>query len=207
MVDDQDKKEDSFEIDSAGEATEYISLDQARVLAIRHASENTDFYPRRYRDRDLVWEVASAEADEDYYHIRLTFRPARRFRGEPGVELITIDKVGEIELRQLLNEPAPTRRWRIPAMGASVIAVAVVLIGIGLFNASRSEPAPTAVPTLTPVAAIASPLAKATPMPALQVPAAVPFVPEAPQDAYEAISFPLRAYEFIDFQAQYESFN
>jgi hypothetical protein len=80
-------------------------MDQARVLAIRHARENTEFYSRRYRNRDLVWEVAEADEDEDFYHIRLTHRPALRFDGEPGVELLTIDKVGEIEIRQLLSEP------------------------------------------------------------------------------------------------------
>ena len=67
-LDPEDKKEDSFEFDSAGEAVEYISLDQARIVAIRHARENTDLYGRRYRNRELVWEVTSAESDEDYYH-------------------------------------------------------------------------------------------------------------------------------------------
>jgi hypothetical protein len=34
---DQDEKLDSFEFDDAGEAAGYISLDQARVLAMRSA--------------------------------------------------------------------------------------------------------------------------------------------------------------------------
>ena len=39
------EKEDKFDqFDSAGEALGYISLEQARVLAVRHARENTDFY-------------------------------------------------------------------------------------------------------------------------------------------------------------------
>ena len=92
MVEDKDKKEDSF--DSTSEAIEYISLDQARILTMRHARENTDLYGRRYRNRELVWEVASAESDEDYYHISLTCRPAGGFQGEPGVDRISIDKVG-----------------------------------------------------------------------------------------------------------------
>ena len=52
MVDDRenldadDKKEDSFEFDSAGESIEYISLDQARVLAMRTARDATLAAPR-----------------------------------------------------------------------------------------------------------------------------------------------------------------
>ena len=44
----------------------YISLDQARVLAIQHARENTDFYGRRYQGVELYWEVAGQEETEDY---------------------------------------------------------------------------------------------------------------------------------------------
>ena len=52
MVEDKDKKEDSF--DSAGETIEYISMAQARILAMRHARDNTDLYGRRYRKRELM---------------------------------------------------------------------------------------------------------------------------------------------------------
>jgi hypothetical protein len=34
-LDPEDKKEDSFEFDSAGETVEYISMAQARLLAMR----------------------------------------------------------------------------------------------------------------------------------------------------------------------------
>ena len=36
-LDPEDKKEDSFEFDSAGEAIDYISMAQARLLAMRTA--------------------------------------------------------------------------------------------------------------------------------------------------------------------------
>ena len=35
----------------------YISLDQARVLAIEHARDNTDFYGPNYAGMNLVWEM------------------------------------------------------------------------------------------------------------------------------------------------------
>ena len=116
MAEEQDKKDDEkLEFDSAGQAVGYISLDQARVLAMRHARENTDLYGRRYRNRELVWEVTSAESDEDYYHISLTFRPTGGFQGEPGVARISINKVGEVGFRQVISEPVPKRRWWIQA--------------------------------------------------------------------------------------------
>ncbi|MCI0782017.1 MAG: hypothetical protein J4N93_12045 [Chloroflexi bacterium] len=89
----------------SGEALGYISLEQARVLAIRHARDNTDFYGPRYSGINLVLEVISQEDGEEYYDIRLSFRPAGRFRGEPGVEQFVIDKLGNIEYRQMLDEP------------------------------------------------------------------------------------------------------
>ena len=63
MAEENDKKEEEkFELDAAGQALAYISLDQARVLAMEHARDNTGFYGRRYRRRELAWEVES----EDY---------------------------------------------------------------------------------------------------------------------------------------------
>ena len=76
MVEDEGKKEEpKVEFDSAGEAIAYISLDQARVLALQHALGNRDFYGRRYARWDLVWAVTSAEETEDYHEVRLSYRP------------------------------------------------------------------------------------------------------------------------------------
>ena len=80
------KEEDKFEFDAAGEVIGYISLEQARLLAIQHARDNTDFYGPRYANVALFWEVVSQEEGEDYYDIKLSYRPAGRFSGEPGVE-------------------------------------------------------------------------------------------------------------------------
>ena len=93
MVGEEDEpQEDKFEFDSAGQVVEYISLDQARVVALRYARDNQDFYGGRYARCELAWEEISAEEGEDYYRVRLSFRPAQRFRGEAGAELLTIDR-------------------------------------------------------------------------------------------------------------------
>ena len=68
----------------------YISPDQARVQAIRHARENPDAHGPRYLGINLVWEVLGLEENEGYYDIRLSFRPAGSFKGRPGVEQIVI---------------------------------------------------------------------------------------------------------------------
>ena len=71
----EDAKEEKFDFDSSGESVGYISLDQARVLAIEHAQENPDRYTDRYARRRLVYEVVSASEGEDYYEVMLSRRP------------------------------------------------------------------------------------------------------------------------------------
>ena len=67
MAEEEDKKEEEkIELDSTGQPLAYISLDQARVLAMEHARDNTGFYGRRYRRRELAWEMVSQEARQDY---------------------------------------------------------------------------------------------------------------------------------------------
>ena len=106
MAQDGDKEE-KLEFTPEGETPGYISLDQARVLALQHARDNREIYGR-YAEREMVWEELSAEESEDYYRVRLSYRPARAFRGRPGVEQFTIDKMGPIELRQVVSEPRPS---------------------------------------------------------------------------------------------------
>ena len=149
MAEEQDKKDDEkLEFDSAGQAIGYISLDQARVLAMEHARDNRDFYGRRYASRELVWEVSSQEESEDYYDIRLSYRPTEGFRGEPGHEQFTIDKTGPIRLRQVLSQPQPSRRTAYVIGLAIVLAATVATVG-GLFasGALTTNNAPTTLTT------------------------------------------------------------
>ena len=162
MVEDQDKKdEEKFEFTSEGEVLAYISLDQARVLAIEHARDNRELYSRRYRHRELVWEVVDEEEDEEFYRIRLSHRPAGRFNGTPGTELYIIDKVGAIRMRQLLDVPVGPRR---PVVLLSVVGMVVIgavvgaALAFGPFN--NDEPPPAAV--LVPPAATSTPIPSPT---------------------------------------------
>ena len=140
------KEEEKLDFDSAGQAIGYISLDQARVVALRHARDNRDFYVRRYSRRDLIWEVVSAEETEDYYEVKLSYRPARGFRGQPGVEQFTIDKAGSIEFRQILDEPVDPRRLRLPpvlvVLALVVGLVAVIGVALTVGRGDGGEPSP-----------------------------------------------------------------
>ena len=120
MAKEEGKEEEKFDFTAEGEAVGYISLDQARVLAMRHARENTDFYGEVYGQQELTWEELSAEEGEDYYRVRVSYRPIRGFDGRPGVELFTIDKFGPVEIRQILQEPRLRPRFLLPGMAASI---------------------------------------------------------------------------------------
>ena len=51
--DPEDKKDDSFEFDSAGEAVEYISMAQAWLLAMRASREEPGNYGSEYQEEGV----------------------------------------------------------------------------------------------------------------------------------------------------------
>ncbi len=119
MVDDQDKKEDSFEFDSLGEAVEYISLDQARLVAAQAARETPGNYGRAYAGVRMVFELVEQEEREDYHVITLSFRPEGSFIGAPGREQFFVGKEGTVADPQMLSSlPEPERRRLFPIISA-----------------------------------------------------------------------------------------
>ena len=131
------KEEEKLEFTSEGETLGYISVDQARVLALQHARDNRETYGP-FADRDLVWEVIGTEETEDYYEVRLSYVPAPPFNGEPGTELLTINKIGEIEFRQIVTPPS-SKKSRVPTFAlvggvVAVVAVVAVLFATGVFS-------------------------------------------------------------------------
>ncbi len=110
-----------------------ISLDQARAIALDQARGNQDFYGRRYRRQDLVWNVVNQEEREDAYRIRITYQPARGFRGEAGVEEFTIDRQGSVQSRRIVSEPV--RRGGFLGCGllaAGVVSLSVLVLAMGV---------------------------------------------------------------------------
>ena len=108
-LDPEDKKEDSFEFDSAGAAIDYISMAQARVLAMRAARDEPGNYGAGFEDIQMVFEVAGSEKDSEedggLFHIRLSYRPEGNFQGQSGIEEFILTDVGEMEIRQVLSWP------------------------------------------------------------------------------------------------------
>ena len=126
MAQDEGKQEEEkFDFTREGEVLGYISLDQARILAMRTAREAPGDYGRRYLDITMAFEVVEDSETEDHYVVTLSFRPQGRFTGTPGQEQFFIEKEGAIAIRQVLSVPGGGRRFPIlPA------AVGVLLVGL-----------------------------------------------------------------------------
>ena len=61
MVEDKGKEEEKFDFTPEGEALGYISLDQARVLAMRTARETPGAYSPRFASVPMAFEVVEDE--------------------------------------------------------------------------------------------------------------------------------------------------
>jgi len=163
VAEDKGKEEEKFDFTSEGEG--YISLAEARVLAMQTASSVPGDYGRQYRGVAMVFEVAESGEDDDYYTVTLSVRPQGDFLGRPGQEQFVVGKDGTIALRQVLS--LPTQTAASPADTASkgggfpVLPVAIGLMVVGviaavgamfLMSSSGGDSVPIAavVPTGTP---------------------------------------------------------
>ena len=107
MAEDQGKEEEEkFDFTDEGEG--YISLDEARVLAMRTAVETPGDYGNQYQGVAMFFEVSSLEETEDFYEVTLSFRPQGNFDGTPGQEQFVVGKEGVISIRQVQSFPAQT---------------------------------------------------------------------------------------------------
>ena len=134
VAEDQGKEEEKFDFTSEGEG--YISLSEARVLAMRTAMETPGDYGTQYQGVAMVFEVVESGEDDDYYTVVLSVRPQGNFDGTPGQEQLVVGKEGTIALRQVLSTPIQTSAS--PAGTARTgdgfpilpVAIGVVIIGI-----------------------------------------------------------------------------
>ena len=72
MAEEEEKQEEKFDSTPEGEAPGYISLAQARLLAMQTARETPGNYGRRFRGVTMAFEVVESGEDEDYYNVTLT---------------------------------------------------------------------------------------------------------------------------------------
>jgi TolB protein len=150
-----DKQEEKFEFNSAGEVQGYISLEEAGVQAIEYARDNPEFYSSRYQAAGLVWEVSSSTETEDNYEVRLSFRPAGAPSEQAGLEQFIFDKTGQLRVRQILRHPRGGGPARIIAMAAFGIAAAAIAIVVILFSTGILPPG--SEPVRSPVVVLVLP--------------------------------------------------
>ena len=84
MAEDKGKEEEKFDFTTEGEG--YISLGEARVVAVRTTLKSPGNYGRQYPGTVMVFEVAESGEDDDYYTVTLSVRPQRNFNGTSGQE-------------------------------------------------------------------------------------------------------------------------
>ena len=162
MADEEGKQEEEkLEFTPEGETLGYISMEQARLLAMRSATESPGAYGRRFRRIPMALDVVAEEETEDYYMVTLSFRPQGIFSGTPGQEQFFIEKEGAVAHRQVLDLPRPDSQRRSPvvpvAIGLVVVGVAAV-VGVVLFvggsgGSDGSTVPPPTFPLVAPAAA------------------------------------------------------
>jgi len=132
MVEDGDNKEDQFDFTADGEVLSYISLAQARLVAMQTARETPGNYGRASTDVPMAFEIVEPSEDEDYYTITLGIRPQGAFSGTPGQEQFFISKEGIVSHRQVLGIPSGGGKSRMPLVIGGIAALVVVAVIIGV---------------------------------------------------------------------------
>ena len=156
MSGDPGKEEEKFDFTSEGEG--YISLDEARVLAMRTAVDSPGDYGSQYQGVAMVFDIVEGTETDDHYMVILSFHPRDKFSGTPGQERFFVGKEGTIAVRQVLS--SPVRK----SGGFPVLPVAIGLVVVGIISAvgavfalsgSGGDGVPIAVvvPTETPAPA------------------------------------------------------
>jgi len=137
VAEDQGKEEEKFDFTSEGEG--YISLDEARVLAMRTAVETPGDYGSSYQGVTMFFEVVEATETDDFYYVTLLFRPQGNFDGTPGQEQFVVGKEGAISVRQVHSFPAQTSASPAGTArkggGLPILPVAIGLVVIGIIAA------------------------------------------------------------------------
>ena len=135
MAEEEDKKDDLF-LTPDGSTLGYISLEQARVVAMRTARDQPGEYGQRFSGMRMVFDVVEQEEGEDYYIVTLSMRPEGDFVGRVGQEQFFIEKEGNVAHRQVLSLPRMTRggfpKGRV-AIGVFLVVLiaAIVIIALG----------------------------------------------------------------------------
>jgi len=137
MAEDQGKEEEKFDFTSEGEG--YISLDEARVLAVQTAVASPGEYGRDFRRVTMVFDVVESTETDDHYMVTLSVRPQGNFDGTPGQEQFVVGKEGTIAVRQVLSTPIQTSASQTDTAsnggGFPILPVAIGVVIVGVIAA------------------------------------------------------------------------
>jgi hypothetical protein len=123
VADDKGKEEEQFNFTPEGEELGYISLAQARLVAIQTARARPA--RRRWiRRTRMVFQFLEEQDDEDFFTISLSFRPEGNFVGAPGQEQFIISRIGVIEYRGVLSHPKRNINWPVKRIVATMVLMA-----------------------------------------------------------------------------------
>ena len=93
MADDLGKEEEKFDFTPEGESLGYISLEQARLLAMQTARDVPGDYGRRFRRVPMAFEVVQANEGEDYYEVTLSIRRRRIGYTHPRGAFVVVEAI------------------------------------------------------------------------------------------------------------------
>jgi tetratricopeptide (TPR) repeat protein len=186
MAEDQGNQEEKkFDFTGEGEVVNYISLAQARLLAIQTARESPGEYGSQYQGVPMVFESVDDSENEDYYVVTLSLRPQGDFSGRPGQEQFFIEKEGTVAVRQVLS--LPRRGGRLPvlpvAIGLVVVGVIAAVAAVFALSGSVNGRPSVAVasPTETPASIVAQIPSTDILTPATAAPIDTPVPPTSPR--------------------------
>jgi hypothetical protein len=155
MAEDPGKEEEKFDFTGEGEAVGYISLAQARFVAMQTAQREPGNYGPTWQTVSMVFEVVDAEETEDDYALTLAFRPEGEFTGTSGREQFVFrNKLDEVTFRQVLTYPRTREKWPLPmvaAVGAGVIGLLAIIVVVLASVGGDDVPVSAQIAANTPV--------------------------------------------------------
>lgn len=116
-----------------GGARQYLSLEQAKLLAMETARDAPANYGQSFTALQMVFQTIEQEERDDYYIVTLSFRPEGDFFGTPGRERFYIAKEGTVTDRRVIAFPYDGGKrsflWRPLTIGATMMVIVAVSWG------------------------------------------------------------------------------
>ena len=161
----EDKQEEKFDFTLEGEAQGFVTLDQARFVAMQTARERPGNYGTTWQSVPMVFEVVDAEETEDDYSLILSFSPEGEFTGTPGRKSLLGGVARRLSAQGFLHV---RRRKEVLLSVYPTVTLLVVAACAALVVSCSLQPTDAPLPTQRPAAeatAATTAVSVATPTP------------------------------------------